>query len=59
MFYLGRYLFVLVYPLSSFSFEPVLHSWCNRLGSVISCLWVDAYKRFLAANLKLFSSLNI
>ena len=28
-------------PLSYFSFQPVLHDWCNKLF----CLWDDAYKK--------------
>ena len=41
----------MVDPLSYFSFQPVLHDWCNkRLWYVLSCLWDDAYKRTLAAN---------
>ena len=39
-------------PLSYFSFEPVLHDWCNKGRGMLSCLWDDAYKRTLAANLK-------
>ena len=40
----------MVYPLSYFSFQPVLHHWYNK-GYVLSCLWDCAYKRTLAANL--------
>ena len=35
-----------------FSFQPVLHDWCNRLWYVLSFLWDDAYKSTLAANRK-------
>ena len=34
-------------PLSYFSFQPVLHDWCNK---GLSCLWDGAYKRTLAVN---------
>ena len=34
-------------PLSYFLFQPLLHDWY-----ILSCLWDDAYKRTLAANLK-------
>ena len=35
-------------PLSYFSFQPVLHDWCNK-----GCgMWDDAYKRTLAVNQK-------
>ena len=38
-------------PLSYFSFQPVLHDWCNkRAWYVLSCLWDGAYKRTLAVN---------
>ena len=30
--------------LSYFSFQPVLHDWCNK-GYVLSCLWDGAYKK--------------
>ena len=44
----------MVDPLSHFSFQPVIHDWCNK-GSgtyVLSCLYDDAYKITLAANRK-------
>ena len=38
-------------PLSYFSFQPVLHYWCNkRPWYVLSCLWDGAYKRTVAVN---------
>ena len=37
-------------PLSYFSFQPVLHDWCNMPWYVLSCLWDGAYKRTLAVN---------
>ena len=40
-------------PLSYFSFQPVLHNWCNKgcgLWYVLSCLWDGVYKRTLAVN---------
>ena len=38
-------------PLSYFSFQPVLHDWCNKgRGMCLSCLWDGAYKRTLAVN---------
>ena len=39
-------------PLSYFSFQPVLHNWCNKGWYVLSCLWDGAYKRTIAANRK-------
>ena len=36
-------------PLSYFSFQPVLHDWCNK-GHGMSCLWDGAYKSTLAVN---------
>ena len=33
-----------------FSFQPVLHDWCNKGRGVLSCLWDGAYKRTLAVN---------
>ena len=44
-----------VEPLSYFSFQPVLHDWCNKgrgTRYVLSYLWDGAYKRTLAANRK-------
>ena len=35
-------------PLSYFSFQPVLHDWCNKGRG----MWDGAYKRTLAANRK-------
>ena len=40
----------MVDPLNYFSFQPVLHDWCNKGMYVLSCLWDDAYKRTFAAN---------
>ena len=38
-------------PLSYYSFQPVLHDWCNKdRVMVLSCLWDGAYKRTLAGN---------
>ena len=39
-------------PLRYFSFQPVLHDWCNKGRGmyVLSCLWDGAYKRTLAVN---------
>ena len=37
-------------PLSYFSFQPVLHDWCNKGCGMLSCLWDGAYKRTLAVN---------
>ena len=37
-------------PLSYFSFQPVLHNWCNKGRGMLSCLWDGAYKRTLAVN---------
>ena len=37
-------------PLSYFSFQPVLHDWCNKGCGILSCLWDGAYKRTLAVN---------
>ena len=34
-------------PLSYFSFQPVLHNWCNKGRGMLSCLWDGAYKRTL------------
>ena len=39
-------------PLSYFSFQPVLHDWCNKGRGMLSCLWDGAYKRTLAVNRK-------
>ena len=40
-------------PLSYFSFQPVLHDWCNKgWWYVLSCLWDGAYKRTIAVNRK-------
>ena len=39
-----------VNPLSYFSFQPVLHDWCNKGRGM--CLWDGAYKRTLAVNRK-------
>ena len=38
------------FPLSYFSFQPVLHDWCNKGCGMLSCLWDGAYKRTLAVN---------
>ena len=37
-------------PLSYFSFQPVLHDWCNKGRGMLSCVWDGAYKRTLAVN---------
>ena len=39
-------------PLNYFSFQPVLHDWCNKGCGVLSCLRDDAYKIILATNRK-------
>ena len=37
-------------PLSYFSFQPLLHDWCNiGRGMYVGCLWDGAYKITLAA----------
>ena len=36
-------------PLSYFSFQPVLHDWCNK-GMCYPVCWDGAYKRNLAVN---------
>ena len=35
-----------------FSFQPVLHDWCNKGCGMCYPVWDDAYKRTLAANRK-------
>ena len=42
----------MVDPLSYFSFQPVLHDWCNKGHGMCYPVWDDAYKRNLAANWK-------
>ena len=38
-------------PLSYFSFQPVLHDWCNKGRCMCYPVWCDdAYKTTLAAN---------
>ena len=39
-------------PLSYFSFQPVLHDWCNKGHSMCYPVWDGAYKRTLTANWK-------
>ena len=39
-------------PLSYFSFQPVLHDWCNIGHGMYYPDWDDAYKRTLAINRK-------
>ena len=53
---------ILKHTLSYFSFQPVLHNWCNKGRDIyiyiyiyiyiLSCLWDDAYKITIAANRK-------
>ena len=40
----------MVNPLSYFSYQPVLHNWCNIGCGMYYPVWDDAYKRTLAAN---------
>ena len=40
----------MVDPLSYFSFQAVLHDWCNKDRGMCYPVWDDAYKRTLAAN---------
>ena len=40
----------IVNPLSYFSFQLVLHDWCNKGRGM--CMWDDAYKKTIAANRK-------
>ena len=35
-------------PLSYFSFQPVLHDWCNKGRGMYYPVWDDAYKRTIA-----------
>ena len=42
----------MVDPLSYFSFQPVLHNWCNKRLCCYPVCGNDAYKRTLAANWK-------
>ena len=37
-------------PLSYFSFQPVLHDWCNKGRGMCYSVWDGAYKRTLAVN---------
>ena len=37
-------------PLSYFSFQPVLHDWCNKGCGMCYPVWDGAYKRTLAVN---------
>ena len=39
-------------PISYFSFQPVLHDWCNKGCGMCNPVWDDAYKRTLVANWK-------
>ena len=41
-----------VNPLSYFSFEPVLHDWCNKGRGMCYPVWDGAYKRTLAVDRK-------
>ena len=41
-----------VNPLSYFSFQPVLHDWCNKGRGMCYLVWDGAYKRTLAVNRK-------
>ena len=43
---------LMVEPLSYISFQPVLHNWYNKGRDMCNSIWVDAYKRTLAANQK-------
>ena len=42
----------MVDSLSYFSFQSVLHDWCNKGHGMYYRVWDDAYKRILAANCK-------
>ena len=42
----------MVDPLSYFSFQPVVHDWCNKGRVRLSYLWDGAYNKSLAANLE-------
>ena len=35
----------MVDPLTYFSFQPVLHNWCNKGRGMCYPVWDDAYKR--------------
>ena len=37
-------------PLSYFSFQPVLHDWCNKGLGMCYPVWDGAYKRTIAVN---------
>ena len=37
-------------PLSYFSFQPVLHDWCNKSRGMCYPVWDGAHKRTLAVN---------
>ena len=39
-------------PLSYFSFQPVLHDWCNKGRGMCYPVWDGAYKGTLAVNRK-------
>ena len=39
-------------PLNYFSFQPVLHDWCNKGCGMCNPVWDGAYKRTLAVNQK-------
>ena len=41
-----------VNPLSYFSFQPVLHDWCNKGCGMCYPVWDCAYKRTVAVNWK-------
>ena len=40
----------MVDPLSYFSFQPVLHDWCNKGCGMCYPVWDGAYKRTVGAN---------
>ena len=42
----------MVVSLSYFSFQSVLHDWCNKGHGMYYRVWDDTYKRILAANCK-------
>ena len=39
-------------PIELFSFQPVLHDWCNKCRGMCYPVWDDAYKRTHAASRK-------
>ena len=42
-------------PLSYFSFQPVVHDWCNKVRGMCYSVWDGAYKRTLAVNRQEYS----